>query len=99
MKIGFDYVGIDPQQIESGVYDEIYFHCSIEEHLGFHYKLKPGKVVFSWDPLHMTGLVEKHVTELMKWLQDIITVCQVIFMVFNWGLNMKNQVKQLKFGS
>ena len=87
MKSGFDYVGIDPQQIESGVFDGVYFHCSIEEHLGHLYKLKAGKVLFSWDPLHKTGLVDKHVTELMQWLQDIISVCQTIFKLFNWGAN------------
>ena len=39
MKKGFDYVGIVSIQIESGVFDAVYFHRSIEEHLGQLYKL------------------------------------------------------------
>ena len=69
MKTGFDYVGIDPDQIESGVFDGDYFHCSIEEHVGhgylYVYKLNSGKVLVTWDPLHTTGLIDKHVTETM----------------------------------
>ena len=89
MKTGFDYVGIDPSQIESGVFDGVYFHCSIEENLSTLYKLKPGKVLYTWDPLHKTGLVDKHITETMKWLQDIISDCQAIFRTFNWGSRYK----------
>ena len=55
MKTGFDYVGIHAGQIESGVFHGVYFHCSIEENLGHLYKLKPGKVLFTWDQLHKTG--------------------------------------------
>ena len=33
MKGALDYIGIDPAQIESAVFDGVYFHCSIEEHL------------------------------------------------------------------
>ena len=32
MKGGFDYIGLSPVQIESGVFDGVYFHCAIEEH-------------------------------------------------------------------
>ena len=42
MKKEFDYVGIVSIQIESDVFDGVYFHSSIEEHLGQLYKLKPG---------------------------------------------------------
>ena len=87
MKTGFDYVGIHADQIESGVFDSVYYHCSIEENLGHLYKLKPGKSLFTWDPLYKTGLVDKHTTETMVWLQDIISECQAIFKMFNWGSN------------
>ena len=32
MKSGFDRFGIASDQIESGVFDGVYFHCSIEDH-------------------------------------------------------------------
>ena len=63
MKSGFDHLGVDASQIESGEFDGVYFHCSIEENLGHLYNLKPGKVLYTWDPLHKTGLVDKHVTK------------------------------------
>ncbi len=89
MKQGFDYVGIVSSQIESGVFDGVYFHCSIEQHLSEIYKLKPGKVLYTWDPLHKTGLVDKDVTGQVsfKWLQGMISYCQQIFNTFNWGAN------------
>ena len=33
MKTGYDYAGLVAKQIESGVFDGVYFHCSIEEHM------------------------------------------------------------------
>ena len=73
MKAGFDHIGVDPSQIESGVFDGVYFHCSIEEHLAQLYDLTTGKVLYTWDPLHKTGLLDKHVTNQkhMVWLQDM----------------------------
>ena len=89
MKAGFDEFGIIAEQIESGVFDGVYFHCSIEEHLGTLYKFKPDQVAYTWDPLHKTGLVDKDMTkqDSFKWLQDIIACCQQIFSTFNWGAN------------
>ena len=89
MKAGFDYLGVDASQIESGVFDGVYFHCSIEQHLQQLYSLKPGKVLYTWDPLHKTGLVDKHVAKQhqMEWLKEMIALCQQIFSTFNWGAN------------
>ena len=89
MKGGFDYIGLNPVQIESGVFDGVYFHCSIEEHLGRLYNFPPGKVLYSWDALHKTGLVDKHMNaqESFKWLQDMVSWCSQIFNTFNWGAN------------
>ena len=87
MKIGFDFTGVSAVQIESGVFDGVYSHCSIEAHLQHLYKLKPGKVLYTWDPLHKTGLVDKDLTNKHSWLQDMISSCQQIFKTFNWGAN------------
>jgi hypothetical protein len=89
MKTGFDCVGIDAAQIESGVFDGVYFHCSIEEYLGKLYKLEPGKVLYTWDPLHKTGLVDKHLSAKpsFEWLTVLVTCCQQLFTTFNWGAN------------
>ena len=89
MKQGFDNFGIISEQIESAVFDGVYFHCSIEDHMNQLYKLKPGQVLFTWDPLHKTGLVDKDMTkqDSFMWLQDLIATCQQIFNTFNWGAN------------
>ena len=89
MKQGFDNFGITSEQIESAVFDGVYFHCSIEDHMNQLYKLKPGQVLFTWDPLHKTGLVDKDMTkqDSFMWLQDLIATCQQIFNTFNWGAN------------
>ena len=82
-------IGIDPSQIKSGVFDGVYFHCSIEEHLGYLFKLMSGNVLYTWDPFHKTGFVNNHVTyqDIMNWLQDMIATCQRIFNTFSWGAN------------
>ena len=81
MKIGLDKKGIAGSQIESGVFDGVYFHCSIEEHLQNLYKLKPGQVLYTWDSLHRTGIVDKNITtkEGFEWLQKILECCQQVF--------------------
>ena len=89
MKGGFDYMGIRAGQIESAVFDGVYFHCSIEEHLGNLYKFQPGQVIYTWDALHKTGLVDKHMNgqASFKWLQEMVDSCSQIFNTFNWGAN------------
>ena len=46
-------------------------------------------MLYTWDPLHKTGLLDKHVTNQkhMVWLQNMIAFCQQIFNLFNWGAN------------
>ena len=87
MKAGFDSVGLEDVQMESAVFDGVYFHCSIEEHLGSLYSFKTGQVLYTWDPLHKTGLVDKHMAkeDSFKWLDDITGTCTQIFNAFNWG--------------
>ena len=40
MKAGFDLYGIFSCQVESGVFDGVYFHCSVEEHFNDVYQLQ-----------------------------------------------------------
>ena len=60
MKSGFDNYNLQSSQIESGVFDGVYFHCSIEENFNRAYNLQPGDVHYSWDGLHKSGLVDSH---------------------------------------
>lgn len=87
MKEGFDSFGISSKQIESGVFDGVYFHCSISKHLEELYKTNQEHVLYTWDPLHKTGLVDKDVADKKVWVTDITTICQQIFNTFNWGAN------------
>ena len=84
MKEGF---GISAKQIESGVFDGVYFHCSISKHLEELYKTNQEHVLYTWDPLHKAGLVDKDVADKKVWVTDITTICQQIFNTFNWGAN------------
>ena len=79
MKGGFDYIGLNSLQIESGVFDGVYFHCSIEEHLRRLHNLPPGQVLYIGDALHNTGLIDKHMNaqDSFKWLQLGCELCEV----------------------
>ena len=63
MKGGYDYIGLHFVQIESGVLDGVYFHCS------FH--------LYIWDALHKAGLIYKHMKrqDSFKWLEVLVTCC------------------------
>ena len=89
IKSGFDNFKIISQQIESFVFDGVYFHCSVLDHLTPLYNLEAGTVHASWDWMHKTGLVDKHLTKLDKfaWLRNLIDVCHQLFLTFNWGSN------------
>ena len=47
MKTGNDYVGLVAKQIESGVFDGVYFHCSVEEHMARLYSFETGQVLYT----------------------------------------------------
>ena len=89
IKSGFDGFKIISKQLESFVFDGVYFHCSVLEHLILLYDLEPGTVHASWDWMHRTGLVDKKLTKQDKfaWLRNMIDVCHQIFLTFNWGAN------------
>ena len=75
MKERFDSFGISAKQIESGVYDGVYFHC---KHLEELYKTNQEHVLYTWDPLHKAGLVDKDVADKKVLVTDITTICQQI---------------------
>lgn len=58
---GLDEFGIAGCQIESAVFDGVYFHCSVQKHLNALYGLKDGDILYSYDTLHKSGLVNTHV--------------------------------------
>ena len=60
MKGGYNYIGLDSVQIESGVFDVVYFHCSFEENLNRVYNLLHRKVLYIFDALQKAGLIDKH---------------------------------------
>ena len=95
MKEGFDKYKINSFQIESCVLDEVYFHCSIEKHFDEIYNLEPGSVLYSWDGLHKSGLVDTHLGKQTQfaWLSTITDICVRVFKLFNWGANYERLVE------
>ena len=95
MKNGLDDFGVASCQVESAVFDGVYFHCSIEKHFNSLYKLKDGEILYSHDALHKGGLVDTHMCKKpqFQWVADITQVCQQLFNLFNWGANYENLVK------
>ena len=89
MKTGFDSFELEACQVESAVFDGVYFHCSVEDHLGGLYNFETGQVLYTYDALHKAGLVDKHMAkeEGLKWLGDHTSICTQIFNTFNWGAN------------
>ena len=60
MKKGLDEFDVVSCQIESAVFDDVYFHCNIEKHFNSLYGLKDGVILYSHDALHKSGLVDTH---------------------------------------
>ena len=87
MEKGFDNYKISSKQIEAAVFDGVYFHCSVDDQLVKLYDIKQKQVLFTWDQMHLTGLVDKDISKNRKWLADITENCREIFNLFNWGAN------------
>ena len=87
IKSGFDSFKIIIKQLESFVFDGVYFHCSVLEHLTHLYDLDPGTVHTSRDWMHKTVLLDKKLTnqDMFDWLRNLLDVCHQIFLTFNWG--------------
>jgi hypothetical protein len=94
MKKGLDEFGVVGCQIESAVFDGVYFHCSIEKHFNSLYRLKDGDILYSHDALHKSGLVDTHMCKKPQfaWVADITQVCQQLFHLFNWGATYEKLV-------
>ena len=95
------------KQTESLVFDGVYFHCSVTEHLKQLWEFEdPNSVAVSWDWLHRTGIVDKNITKKKEyvWLKNMIETGHQIFETFNWGNNYEKLRKvseewKLKFRS
>ena len=95
IKSGLDEYCIVGCQLESAVFDGVYFHCSVEEHFNNLYNLEPGSVLYSWDGLHKSGLIDTHLTKMKEflWLTTFTETCVRIFKLFNWGANYEKMVE------
>ena len=89
MKTAFDSIGVGGAQIKSGVFDGVYDHVDIKRHLGGIYPdMKLDSFHFTWDPLHRTGLADKHMSQSKgehKWILNFNNICSQLYGTFNWG--------------
>ncbi len=78
MKKGLDKFDVVSCQIESAVFDGVYFHCSIEKHFNSLYGLQDGDILYSHDAPHKSGLVDTHMAKKPQfaWVADITHICQ-----------------------
>ncbi|CAL4126784.1 unnamed protein product [Meganyctiphanes norvegica] len=77
MKEGFDDLGIEGCQIESTLFDGVYFHISIKTHFDEIYELNEGEFMYSYDTLHQSGIVDTHLCikgNLAGWFQTQMSV-------------------------
>ena len=95
MKNGFDDLEMLSCQIESTVFDGVYFHCSIQKHFNQLYEIKDADVLYSYDTLHKSGLVDTHMCKKkeFQWVVEDTKVCQSLFKLFNWGANYEKFVE------
>ena len=89
IKEGLDAYAITGSQIESAVFDGVYFHCNVPEMLNHYYELDQDSVMYSWDALHQCGLIDTHMCkkDQFAWLQKDTETCQQVFSTYNWGAN------------
>ena len=89
MKTAFDSIGVSGAQIKSGVFDGVYDHVDIKRHLGDLYPdMKAENFLFTWDPLHRTGLADKHMCQSKgehKWIIKFNSICNQLYGTFSWG--------------
>ena len=89
MKKAFDSIGVSGSQIKSGVFDGVYDHVDIKRHLGNLYEdMKEEDFLFTWDPLHKTGLADKHMCNKKgdhKWIIKFNSTCNQLYGTFSWG--------------
>ena len=80
MKKGLDKFDVVSCQIESAVFDGVYFHCSIEKHFNSLYGLQDGDILYSHDALHKSGLVDTHMAKKPQfaWVADITHILSTV---------------------
>eukprot|EP00794_Sanderia_malayensis_P006751 gene6751-7509_t len=59
------------------------------------YDLPPKNVLWAWDALHKSGLVDTRLCKekRFEWLVDDTDVCSQLFRIFNWGQNHETLVE------
>ena len=94
MEPSFDLLGVNGSQIESTVFDGVYFHIGVQEHFEAAFGLKEGNILYSYDTLHKSGLVDTHLCKKNKfaWVVSLTDVYQQLFKLFNWGANYEKLV-------
>lgn len=74
IKEGLDKFNLQSCQIEGGSFDGQYFHLGVEKALESPaiYDLPPKNILWAWDALHKSGLVDTHLCkeERFQWLVD-----------------------------
>ena len=79
MKQSFDLLGVNGFQIESTVFDGVYFHIGVQEHFDAAFGLNEENILYSYDTLHKSGLVDTHLCkkdEQFAWVVSHTDVCQ-----------------------
>ena len=89
MKSAFDSIGVCGAQIKSGVFDGVYDHIDIKRHLlSLYPEMKEEDFMFTWDPLHRTGLEDKRMCHKKgdhKWCIKFNSTCNQLYGTFSWG--------------
>ena len=97
MKETMDHLDIKSCQIEGGSFDGQYFHLGVQKALESPavYDLPPNTVLWAWDALHRSGLVDTHLCkeERFQWVVDDTDVCSQLFRMFNWGQNHEKPIE------
>ena len=89
IKALLDERGISGKQVAGVSFDGQYINLGVEQCLKNLYGID---LPLAWDPLHNTGLVDKHLNDGKKfeWLSSVLSVCQDLYNKFNWGQNFKH---------
>ena len=78
---------------ESGSFDGVYFHCSIERQINDLYKFSsPDQVKYFWDGLHRCGLVDKHLMDKHAagyWIDAVNVLFSKLFSICQLGCSIR----------
>ena len=67
------------------VFDGVYFHIGVQEHFDAAFGLKENNILYSYDTIHKSGLVDTHLCKKDEfgWVVSHTDVCQQLFKLFN----------------